>query len=284
MFANVRPPHSYSLITQGNVSLLLRDDYRELLLREGLADIGAFLKRNEPTSRYVMGRTAHPSIFLGNSPGIVVRRYTHGGLFGFLLRDLYIRGSRSFSELALTEEIRSSGIQTVQPIGAIHQFVVWPLYRAFLLTTEVTRAMDLSTYLAKAASHRSSETLASKRKILRASGILLRQFHGAGFYHRDLQLKNILVSEDQPLLIDFDRSYRKQNLSSKERLDNLLRLNRSADKWGRKGLRISRTDRWRFFLAYAADDVSLREALRKAWRAYRVHIFVHRIGWALRGE
>jgi len=97
----------------------------------------------------------------------------------------------------------------------------------------------------------SRENISSKRKKIRSVGHLIRQFHEAGFFHGDLQLKNILAAGDQLLLIDFDRSYRKSALSTRERMKNLLRLNRSAEKWRRLGLPVTRTDRWRFFLAYA---------------------------------
>ena len=112
---------------------------------------------------------------------------------------------------------------------------------------------------------------------------MLRRFHDAGFFHADLQLKNLMVADGRTILIDFDRSYRKQSLSLKERTDNLFRLNRSADKWKREGVPISWTDRWRFFLAYAGNDKEIREALRKALRGYALRLSLHRILWSIGG-
>jgi hypothetical protein len=64
-------------------------------------------------------------------------------------------------------------------------------------------------------------------------------------------------------------------------MKNLLRLNRSVEKWKRLGLPIMRTDRWRFFLAYAGEDVMIRKAMRVALRSYSFRHFLYRMGWAL---
>jgi hypothetical protein len=87
------------------------------------------------------------------------------------------------------------------------------------------------------------------------------------------------VAGEQILLIDFDRSYRKSSLSIQERMKNLLRLNRSVEKWKRFGLPITQTDRWRFFSAYAEGDVKIREAMKKALWNYPLHSFFDRLGW-----
>ena len=264
MFKGISTPRSFSLIKKGEVCLLLRDEYRDLLLRQGIEDIEGFLRKYEPLSRQFKGRTLHPCVPIKEGEWMVVRRYSHGGLFRTLTQDLYLFGSRSFREVALTEEIRSCGIPTIQPIGAIHRSVFPFFYRAHLLSLEVPSAKDLIHYLLEMGPHPLGETLSLKRKVTRSAGLLLRQFHGAGFFHRDLQLKNLLLAGDQLFLIDFDRSYRKTSLSLRERLKNLLRLDRSVEKWKRKGLSITKTDRWRFFLAYAGDDSKLRSAMRRA--------------------
>jgi 3-deoxy-D-manno-octulosonic acid kinase len=264
MFKGIPIPASFSLIRKGKVFLLLKDGYEDSLLQEGIEHVEAFLQRKHPLSRQLKGRTLHPCVPIKEGEWMVVRRYSHGGLFRTLTQDLYLFGSRSFREVALTEEIRSCGIPTIQPIGAIHRSVFPFFYRAHLLSLEVPSAKDLIHYLLEMGPHPLGETLSLKRKVTRSAGLLLRQFHGAGFFHRDLQLKNLLLAGDRLFLIDFDRSYRKTSLSLRERLKNLLRLDRSVAKWKRKGLSITKTDRWRFFLAYAGDDSKLRSAMRRA--------------------
>lgn len=281
MFINIPIPRSFSLVKKEKVYLLLKEEYKDFLLQQGIEDLKSFLKRSIPTTRYWNGRTPHPSIPLEDGKRMVVRQYSHGGLFQAITRNLYLFGSRSFQELALTEEIRSCGIPTIQPIGAIHCLVLRPLYQACLLSLEVPHATDFIQYFQKIGAHPSRENLSQKRKAIRSAGHLLRQFHQAGFYHGDLQLKNILVAGNQPLLIDFDRSYRKPILSLREKMRNLLRLNRSVEKRKRLGLPFTRTDRWRFFLAYAGEDRKIRETMRKTLRTYSVRSFFYQIGWTL---
>jgi 3-deoxy-D-manno-octulosonic acid kinase len=212
---------------------------------------------------------------------MVLRQYFHGGLLRAITGSLYLFGSRSFRELLITEEIRSCGIPTVQSIGAIHHRVFFSVYRAYFLSLEAAHAGDLAQYFQEIGAQPSQENLLLKRKTIRSVGVLIRQFHRAGFFHGDLQLKNILVTGDQILLIDFDRSYRKPTLPIQKMMKNLLRLNRSVEKWKRSGLPISRTDRWRFFLAYAGEDKKIREAMQRTLRTYSLRFLLHRLGWTV---
>ena len=272
---------AYVHIQQGKISLLLNGEYKDHLLQMGIEDPEAFLKRHGQTSPHLVGRTPHFSVPLEDGKKMVIRRYSHGGWLRFFTRDLYFSGSRSFQELCLTEEIRSAGISTVQPIGAIHRRVFFLFYKAYFLSLEIPEAEDSSQFLLKIGFHPAQEDLHKKRETIRSAGRLVQRFHKSGFFHRDLQLKNILIVEDQPYLIDFDRSYREEILSLKKRIDNLLRLNRSLDKWKRQGIPLSRTDRWRFFRAYSSGGHEMKDALRNALHTYSIHFFFHHCFWKL---
>ena len=279
MFKNIPIPPSFSLIKKGKVFVLLKDAYKDVLLKQGIDDLKNFLKKTTKTSHYLKGRTPHPSIPLGNEKSMVLRQYSHGGLLRAITGNLYLFGSRSFRELALTEEIRSCGIPTIPSIGAIHHLIFYPFYQAYFLSLEVPQALNLTQYFQEVGASPSRQNLLLKRKTIHATGILIRQFHQSGFFHGDLQLKNILVLGDQILLIDFDRSYRKPILSIHERMKNLLRLNRSVEKWKRFGLSITRTDRWRFFSAYAGEDRKIRAAMEDVLRTYPIRFLLYRFGW-----
>jgi serine/threonine protein kinase len=281
MSKNIQIPPSFSLVEKGKVSLLLKEEYKIFLLKQGIDDLETFIKKTSQTSHFLKGRTPHPSIPLEKGQSMVLRQYSHGGLLRAITGNLYLFGARSFRELALTEEIRTCGIPTIISIGAIHHRIFFPFYRAYFLSLEVPRAMDLAQYLQQIGPGPSRENLLLKRKTIRSAGFLICQFHQAGFFHSDLQIKNILVTGDQLLLIDFDRSYRKSALSVRKRMKNLLRLNRSAEKWKRLGLSITRTDRWRFFLAYAGSDQKIRETMKKALRTYWLRFLFYRFGWGL---
>lgn len=281
MSKKISPPSGFLLIKKGKLSILVRNDYKTWMLdfcEKNLTDL--FHSSKEPP-HYFEGRKRYPTIMFPDGKRGVVRQYSHGGLLRFFTGDLFIFGARSFHELILTEEIRQSGIPTVKPIAAIHQTLAPPFYRPYLLTLEVPSALNLVQYLAKLGSIPNRDALLHKRKIIRSAGHLLRKFHRAGFYHRDLQLKNLLVSGDEVLIIDFDRSYRKASLTPGERIKNLLRLNRSADKWKDFGLSISQTDRLRFLHAYAGGDKKIFEEFRKALLLYSVSLFFHRLVWKI---
>jgi 3-deoxy-D-manno-octulosonic acid kinase len=281
MFKNIRIPTSFFPIKKGQVVILLKEEYKDFLLKQGIDDLKTFLKKNTQFSYHLKGRTLHPSIPLGDGKRMVLRQYSHGGLLRTITGNLYLFGARSFRELALTEEIRSSGIPTIFPIGAIHHRIFFLFYQAYFLSLEVPNAIDLIQYFQEMRARPTRENLSSKRKTIRSVGLLIRQFHQAGFFHGDLQLKNILIAGDQALLIDFDRSYRRSNLSIQEKIRNLLRLNRSAEKRIQQGLPLTRTDRWRLFLAYAGDDKTIQEAMKKTLQTYSLRFLFYRLGWAI---
>ena len=272
-------PPGFTLIRKGKTSILINEGYKDLLLEQGIENIRIFLEKAYQSSNYLKGRARHPSVPIEGAKRMVIRQYLHGGLFRNFSRDLYLFGSRSFQELALTAEVRSCGIPTVEPIAAIHRTTFSPLYQAYLLSLEIPGSSDFIQYLHEIEPRPSCEKLILKRKTIQSAGLLLRKFHQSGFFHGDLQLKNILVLGEQVFVIDLDRSYRKETLSVRERMKNLLRLNRSAEKWRRLGLSITRTDRWRFFLAYAGEDGMIRNAMKKAMRTYSVRYFFYRCGW-----
>jgi 3-deoxy-D-manno-octulosonic acid kinase len=282
MSETMQIPRAFSLTRKGKYLFLLKKEVKDLLFQMGISDFEAFIETRAQAARYLSGRTPHPSIPLTDGRSMVVRRYSHGGLLRAFTGDLYFFGSRSFQELSLTEEIRSSGIATLQVLGAVHRSVSPFFYRAYLLTLEIPEALNLVEYLQKEQT-RCPQNLPSRRRMIRTIGLLLRRFHDAGFFHRDLQLKNILIVGDQPLLIDFDRSYRKTALSVSERMRNLLRLNRSAEKWKEAGLPVTKADRWRLFSAYASGDETILMAGKRAWRTYPIRRLLHHWSWRLRG-
>jgi tRNA A-37 threonylcarbamoyl transferase component Bud32 len=274
-------PSAYVQIKSGAVSLLLKEEYKDLLRRMGIEDLESFLKKHGQTSPHLVGRIPHFSVPLEDGKKMVIRRYAHGGWLRFFTRDLYFSGSRSFQELFLTEEIRSAGISTVQPIGAIRRRVFLLFYKAYFLSLELPKAEDSRQFLQRIGFCSTQQVLLKKRETIRSTGRLVQRFHKSGFFHRDLQLKNILIVEDQPYLIDFDRSYRREALPLKKRIQNLLRLNRSVEKWRNLGLPLTKTDRWRFFRAYSGEDPQMRKVLKSALHAYSVRFFFHHCFWKL---
>jgi hypothetical protein len=281
MFRPISAPPTYTLIRKKGLSLLLKEEYAEILLLQVIEDFEKYLTRHARPSLRLTGRTPHLSVSIKDEQRIVIRRYSHGGLLRAFTGDFYLFGSRAFQELALTEEIRASGISTVQPVGGVHQSVFPFFYRAYFLSLEIPQAKDLTGRLLEIGPRPSPENLIEKREMIRRVGRLVRQFHQAGFFHGDLQLKNILVAGGHPYLIDFDRSYRKKTLTLRDRIGNLLRLDRSVEKWKRRGLPVTKTDRWRFFLAYSGGDEAMRGGLERALQTHAILFFPHRCLWTV---
>lgn len=277
MFKKIHIPSYFLLIKKGNFTILLRENYKNFIDITNENDLKNLIESKEATKYYYEGRRAYPSILLKNNQRVVVRKYYHGGILGSLLRDVYLLGSRSFEEMILTEESRASGIPTTTPICAIHQSIFFFFYKAYLISLEIPDSQDLKTFLIGIRNN-----FILKRKIIRSVGKLVKKFHDNGFFHRDLQLKNILVSDEQTFIIDFDRAYRKPILSTNEKIKNLLRLKRSVEKWKRLGLPVTRTDQMRFLLSYTEGDIIIRNSIKKALSFYRFLYPLHRMGWFIK--
>jgi hypothetical protein len=107
--------------------------------------------------------------------------------------------------------------------------------------------------------------------------------HEAGIYHGDLNLKNIILQTTDPLnikgyLIDFDKSFARSYLRENLRIRNLLRLNRSAEKFKNQGLPIRRTDALRFLLAYFQNPQDFKTRFKNLNIQYKRHMRFHRLG------
>ena len=105
--------------------------------------------------------------------------------------------------------------------------------------------------------------------------------HQAGIYHADLHLKNFLVEEKKEIvyLIDFDKSTSSPRLHPSQRMKNLKRLDRSAEKLKRLGLPLTGRDKGVFCRAYASGDREIRPYLHAYLKSYRWYQWLYRGGW-----
>ncbi len=111
----------------------------------------------------------------------------------------------------------------------------------------------------------------------------MRSMHDAGIFHGDLNLKNIILQTTDPqnikgYLIDFDKSFIRSHLRETLRIRNLLRLNRSAEKFKNQGLPITRTDVLRFLLAYFQNPPDFKARVKDLNHQYKRHMRFHRWG------
>jgi 3-deoxy-D-manno-octulosonic acid kinase len=281
-------PDGFSLIKRGRTALVISDAYRDRLMERGIHDPEALLLQHGDKAQFMKGRGILVALPLDEKGGekMVIRHYEHGGIFRAVTGDLFLFGSRPLRELIITETARKAGLPTMEILVAIKRRVFWPLYRGDLVSKEIPNSIDLIQYLFQWGKTKTEEKLAEKRELIRQAGRLVREMHEVGIYHSDLHLKNFIVEmEDGGLgslhIIDFDRSTIIHPLASNKWFANLMRLDRSVEKWRLKGLWITRTDRFRFLRSYLEGDAE-REALVRAYvKKYRRRRRRYRMGWAI---
>lgn len=239
-----------------------------------LADPGARKRLFSRAPR--RGRGGAPSVALGRDVSVILRRYQHGGMLGGFTGMLHLGPSRALQELHVTARAEASGA----PVPHVVCLALWPaagpFWSALIGTREERGARDLFEVL------RTSEDARERRALLREVGAAVRRLHDAGVDHRDLQLHNILVAEEDGrrriVVIDLDRAVYQPSgrLSSRLRARGLGRLMRSVVKNGLWIERIGRRELAAFVGAYTARDRSLRSELRGWIRGERWKLALHR--------
>ena len=136
----------------------------------------------------------------------------------------------------------------------------WPIRReSFLIMEDLADFERLDIFvLHRYAGRLSREQRERKLRLTRAFGRFLGGLHHRGIYHGDMKAVNIFVrfgrdSEPEFRLVDYDRVHFGRRVGIRRRIKNLAQLAASV------AVLISKTDRLRFFLAYAPDDAALKE-------------------------
>lgn len=215
----------------------------EAPLREALAD-GTFYEYAEhhAEARPFTGRGIAYAVPLSTGDRIVVRRSRHGGLLGSLRDDRFLGATRAPRELEISLTMRRLGVSTPE-IVAYATYPAGPMFRrADVVSREVPRSRDLAAALS--ALSRGD----SKRLLLEATGKLLESMSLAGARHPDLNIKNVLIADNdfggvEAYVLDVDRVWLDRAGAEAVLGANLRRLSRSALKWRRlQGLPIEEAD------------------------------------------
>lgn len=150
----------------------------------------------------------------------ILRTYHRGGAARHVLPDGYLLGNRPRAEFEVHRAAYAAGLAVPRPLG-----VCWERHAGVLGGAIATEALAGPT-LHDAVLARPEDAPA----LLASTGAVVRALHDAGIWHADLQLRNVLMTDDGPYLIDFDRARRVAQLDAVARARNLLRFRRSLDK------------------------------------------------------
>ena len=242
----VEIPAYFSTLNKGKATLYVKKEYENRMSVRDIDKLFDLYKdsphrpihvvRNELNDSY-QGRTSCKTLFmesLGNE-SFVVREYWHGGLLGKVLKDLFWDVSRPLRELSICEVARRGHINTTEIIAIIKNKIVGPFYKFQLVTREITNSVDLIELLL---SPEKNQLDIKKREIINKLAMAVKEMHDAGIYHADLHLKNILVQSDggervNVYIIDLDKSKQYEKISFQRRMKNIMRLDRSLEKFKR---------------------------------------------------
>jgi tRNA A-37 threonylcarbamoyl transferase component Bud32 len=249
----VIPPGFKKVVDGRGGAMIVREDVEQLLTLEECTK--ASLYENEPAA--FQGRAKLGVLKLRNGDTVLIRPYRHGGLFRHLLRGIFFTWApRPFRELAITEEVCRRGIPTVEVYAACVRRIWGPFYRGWLVTRQLKGGRDLWT-----AMRDDFVRKAGAKKVFDAVTSSLRVLHREGIYHRDLNLKNILVRCESDgvkgYIIDFDRtSLFLEEVPPTIVQRNLDRLLRSANKLDPRREYFSDSDRKTFIDSYRGANAS----------------------------
>jgi len=166
-----------------------------------------------------------------------------------------LRGSRATRAQRSDDALRECGFNA--PVN-----VLWgplPKHREYLFSRAV-EGQGVTTWMREILKSRTGATLSLRRQLLIQLGTFIGALHAAGFIHGDLRANNVLaVHKNQSFsfsLIDNERTRQYSPPPGKALLRNLMQLNMLLPS------DLTRTDRWRFFLAWHSQmhDLSDREA------------------------
>jgi hypothetical protein len=287
-------PAHCSLVEQGRISALLNKEYSARLVRLGALDPGALLARSMGSghNRFT-GRGTLASLPLDESDGarVVVKQCLRGGLIRHLSSDLFCGGNRPFDEMLVNRTIIDRGLKTAEVIAAVKERVFGPFYRAYLFSLELSGCSDLTSYLNLLQGKSCEQRFRAKAGIFEALAHAFSAMHRSGIYHRDLHVKNVLLrdvtSQQDPevFIIDFDRALVKPTLQPGEKLNNLMRFNRSIEKFRVfSGGAVTRGDQMRLCRAYLAENDDAARLLPRALRRYRAMTKLRMLKWGLRAR
>lgn len=202
-----------------------RPHVRLLVARHHFAAVSQALLNPEQCDGQSVGGRGNIYLFpLSDGKFGVVRECFRGGLVRLMMRRHYLFLNRPLREFLRHREIERIGVPAPPLLG-----VCWRrtgcLYSGLIATERIT-GRTVTAALSQ------TSDFNEMCHILCACGKAIRAMHDKGVWHADLQLKNVMIADDGPVFLDFDRARIYSSLPDRRRWNNLFRLRRSLLKHG----------------------------------------------------
>lgn len=233
------PPPGYLSWREGEIDVValepLSRAIREALEEGSLYDYAAHHADGIPLA----GRGIAYAVPLpGGVADAVVRRSRHGGLLAPFTGERFAGDTRAPVELENALRLTRLGVPTPEVLA----YATYPAGPMLRRADVATRLVPKSRDLAERLSDDDGVELASK--MLSAVALLLSKMANASARHPDLNLKNVLITQDanerfEAMLLDVDRVWFDRVGPERAAAANFRRFSRSARKWRRlRGLPI----------------------------------------------
>jgi tRNA A-37 threonylcarbamoyl transferase component Bud32 len=249
--------------------IMIDGPYREPLARARLDSVGSVLRcvgdRLAAWSRTT--DTIHYKL-PGSETAVYIKRYHYPrwrqrieGMF----RGTYFNNTRARNEYRVLALMRSLGIQAVKPIAFGERRILHFCRSCFLITEAVPGAMSLVSFIRTFSRHPSStKTRRVKLEILTSLAQQVRHMHEAGFVHRDLFWRNVLIRplpDDRFEFYFLDASVGKRIRITQRRQESIVHDIAAMGVLGPEFC--SKADQLRFLLVYLDTDRLSRDD--RAW-------------------
>ncbi len=271
--------------------IVTRPVYYKLAMSIAQSDPENLLAAERGPEEPMRGRGARLELPGEGGETLILKKNRRGGLYGRLFGDIHRTDYGAIGEIILCESAWKKGVPVALMAFAMSapagEGRLASYRRGYSASIRVPGARNLMEWL----SDTGDET--ERRAVIASTAQALNRAHNRGLKHGDLNLGNILVVRSEQgeygaWLIDLSHSTLGGVLNFRPRVDNLVRLYRSVEKWlpaiDDAGARRRSREIVYFLRAYTGREPgAVRKYLAEAAR-HRASLRMHRLSWKARPE
>ena len=265
----------FKIIKENNWIIGVKNDYRENGFLERIKEL--FLNPKIEKEKFPSRGIKPVFSFIYNNEEFIFRFYQHGGIAKGVFKDIFLFNP-AIKEISLIEKLRKNEILTFEPIGFVSKKYFAAFFRTALVTKRMLGYENLLTYL------KEEKNFSTNNKKITGNLInVLRNLYNLNFYHNDLNVKNFLINPKNLsiAIIDWKKCRLKHRVSSKDKVKNIIRLNRSLEKYG---IKVNDKLKMKFFLNFIREyAVSVFER-KQLMKLCNHSFYLHKLTWEKQKE